>query len=183
MRSGRPRGPGKALRNVGGETPRISEGFPGPPEPARPQKCTPKTRPDYFQEPSLEGRTRDTQSGHDDDGQAWCSAVPQRATPEHCQPDAYSRVTSWPAMLSQLYLRSKQNYSAGEPHMKICVHIRSVSLSFDSLAVAASRGAMTAKQWVLLKWLKCATSTHFHTFCLKTERLQRNRPSVTGNEQ
>ena len=27
--SGRPRGPGKALKNVGGEAPRIFEGFPG----------------------------------------------------------------------------------------------------------------------------------------------------------
>ena len=42
MRSGRPRGPGKALKNVGGEAPHRFEGLPGPPGPARPQKRTPK---------------------------------------------------------------------------------------------------------------------------------------------
>ncbi len=40
MRTGRPRGPGKALPNVGGVAPHLFEGFPGPPEPARPQKRT-----------------------------------------------------------------------------------------------------------------------------------------------
>ncbi len=38
MRSGRPRGPGKGFKNVGGEAPHIFEGFPVPPGPARPQK-------------------------------------------------------------------------------------------------------------------------------------------------
>ncbi len=42
MRSGRPRGLGKAFRNAGGEAPHLFEGFPGPPGPARPQKFTPK---------------------------------------------------------------------------------------------------------------------------------------------
>ncbi len=42
LRSGRPRGPGKALKKVGGFAPHILEGFPGPPGPARPQKRTPK---------------------------------------------------------------------------------------------------------------------------------------------
>ncbi len=42
MKSGRPRRPGKALRNVGGEAPHIPEGLPGPPGPARHQKRTPK---------------------------------------------------------------------------------------------------------------------------------------------
>ncbi len=42
MKSGRPRGPGKALQNVGGFAPHIFEGFPGPAGPARPQKRTPK---------------------------------------------------------------------------------------------------------------------------------------------
>ncbi len=45
-KSGRPRGPGRALKNVGknvgGEAPHIFEGFPGPPGPARPQQCTPE---------------------------------------------------------------------------------------------------------------------------------------------
>jgi hypothetical protein len=41
-RSGRPRGPGKALKNVGGFAPNMLEGLPGPPGLARPQKCTPK---------------------------------------------------------------------------------------------------------------------------------------------
>ena len=40
LRSGRPRGPGKAFKNVGGEAPHILEGFPGPPGPARLQKGT-----------------------------------------------------------------------------------------------------------------------------------------------
>jgi hypothetical protein len=42
LRSGRPRGPGKALKNVGGFASHNFEGFPGPPGPARPQKRTPK---------------------------------------------------------------------------------------------------------------------------------------------
>ncbi len=40
LKSGRPRGPGKALKIVGGEAPHILEGLPGPPGPARPQKRT-----------------------------------------------------------------------------------------------------------------------------------------------
>ncbi len=40
LRSGWPRGPGKAFENVGGEGPHIFEGFLGPPGPARPQKST-----------------------------------------------------------------------------------------------------------------------------------------------
>ncbi len=42
MRSGRPRGPGQAPKLVGGVAPHLSEGLPGPPVPARPQKDTPK---------------------------------------------------------------------------------------------------------------------------------------------
>ena len=42
LRSGRPRRPGKALKNVGGFAPHMFEGLPGPPGPARPQKRTPK---------------------------------------------------------------------------------------------------------------------------------------------
>ncbi len=42
LRSGRPGGPGKTLKNVGGEAPHLVEGLSGPPGPARPQKCTPK---------------------------------------------------------------------------------------------------------------------------------------------
>jgi hypothetical protein len=38
LRSGRPRGPGKAFKNVGGFAPHIMEGLPGPPGPARLQK-------------------------------------------------------------------------------------------------------------------------------------------------
>ncbi len=43
LRSGRPRGPGKAFKSVGGFASDISEGFPGPPGPARPQKRNPQT--------------------------------------------------------------------------------------------------------------------------------------------
>ncbi len=43
MRSGRPRGPGKALRNLGGFAPHLFEGLTGAPGPARLQKCTQKT--------------------------------------------------------------------------------------------------------------------------------------------
>jgi hypothetical protein len=42
LKSGRPRRPGNALQNAGGEAPHILEGLPGPPGPARPQKGTPK---------------------------------------------------------------------------------------------------------------------------------------------
>ena len=42
LRSGGARGPGKALKKVGAKPPRIFEGFPRPPGPARPQKGTPK---------------------------------------------------------------------------------------------------------------------------------------------
>ncbi len=41
LRSGRPRGPGKALKSVGGFSPDRFEGLPGPPGPARPQKMDP----------------------------------------------------------------------------------------------------------------------------------------------
>ncbi len=41
LRSGRPRGPGKALQNMGGFAPHMFEDFPGPPGPARPQKRSP----------------------------------------------------------------------------------------------------------------------------------------------
>ncbi len=41
LKSGRPRGPGKAFKNVEGFAPHIFEGFPGSPGPARPQKRTP----------------------------------------------------------------------------------------------------------------------------------------------
>jgi hypothetical protein len=53
LRSGRPRGPGKALKSVGGEDPHLFEGLPGPPRPARPQTSTPKTRPNCLQVPSF----------------------------------------------------------------------------------------------------------------------------------
>ncbi len=43
LRSGRPRGPGKAFKSVGAFAPHIFEGFPGPPGPARLQTCTQKT--------------------------------------------------------------------------------------------------------------------------------------------
>ncbi len=52
LRSGRPRGPRKALQNEGGEAPHIFEGLPGPPGPARLQKCTKKIRPDCLHVPS-----------------------------------------------------------------------------------------------------------------------------------
>ncbi len=53
LRSGRPRGPGKAFQNVGGEAPQILDGFPGTLGPARPQECIPqKFRPDCLQVPS-----------------------------------------------------------------------------------------------------------------------------------
>ncbi len=55
LRSCRPRGPGKAFKNVGGEAPHILQGLPGPPGPARPQKRTPKIRPDCLQVPSFNG--------------------------------------------------------------------------------------------------------------------------------
>ena len=41
LKSGRPRGPWKAFKNVGGDAPHLFEGLPGPPGLARPQKCTP----------------------------------------------------------------------------------------------------------------------------------------------
>ncbi len=44
LRSGRPRGPGKALQNVGGEAPHLFDGFPGPTGPARLRKITPSTQ-------------------------------------------------------------------------------------------------------------------------------------------
>ena len=44
LRSGRPRGPGKVFKKVGSEAPHILEGLPGPPGPARPQRCTPKNQ-------------------------------------------------------------------------------------------------------------------------------------------
>jgi hypothetical protein len=47
LKTGRPRGPGKTFRNVGGEAPHISEGLSGLPGPARPQKRTPTIRPDF----------------------------------------------------------------------------------------------------------------------------------------
>ncbi len=49
MKSGRPRGPGEAFKNDWGEAPHISEGFPGPPWPARPQNRPNKIRPDCLQ--------------------------------------------------------------------------------------------------------------------------------------
>ncbi len=52
LKSGRPRGPGKALQNVGGEAPHIFEGSPGPPGPDRPENPPPKTQPDCLQIPS-----------------------------------------------------------------------------------------------------------------------------------
>ncbi len=45
MRLGRPRGPGKALKNVGGEAPHIFEGLPGP-----------RGRPDLKNEPTKSGQ-------------------------------------------------------------------------------------------------------------------------------
>ena len=42
LRSGRPRGPGKAFQKVGVLAPHLFEGLPGRPGPARPQKNTPK---------------------------------------------------------------------------------------------------------------------------------------------
>ncbi len=42
LKSGRPRGPWNVFKSVGGLRTHIFEGFPGPPEPARPQKRTPK---------------------------------------------------------------------------------------------------------------------------------------------
>jgi hypothetical protein len=42
LRSGRPLGPGKAFKKVGGFAPHILQGFPGPPGPARLQEGTPK---------------------------------------------------------------------------------------------------------------------------------------------
>ncbi len=42
MRSGRPPGPGKAIKSVEGFAPHRFKGFPGPSRPARPQKCNPK---------------------------------------------------------------------------------------------------------------------------------------------
>ena len=44
--------PGEAFKNVGGEAPHIFEGFPGPPGPARSQKCIQQIRPDCLQIPS-----------------------------------------------------------------------------------------------------------------------------------
>ncbi len=55
-RSGRPRRPGKAFKNVGGEAPHIFEGFPGPPGPARPQQRIQQIRPDCLQVPSTWAR-------------------------------------------------------------------------------------------------------------------------------
>ncbi len=54
LKSGRPRGPGKAFQNVGGEAPHILEGLPGP-GPARPQKRSPE-KPDktVFRYPDFE---------------------------------------------------------------------------------------------------------------------------------
>ncbi len=40
LRSGRLRGPGEAFKNAGGFAPYLFEDFPGPPGPARRQKCT-----------------------------------------------------------------------------------------------------------------------------------------------
>ncbi len=54
FRSGRPREPGKAFKNVGGFASRRFEGLPGPPGPARHQKRTLKRpRPDCRQVPSF----------------------------------------------------------------------------------------------------------------------------------
>jgi hypothetical protein len=55
LRSGRPRGPGKAFKNVGVFAPHLLEGFPRPPGPARPQKCTLKIRPDCLRVPRIRG--------------------------------------------------------------------------------------------------------------------------------
>ncbi len=42
LKSGRPRGPGEALKNVGGLAYRIFEGFPGPPGAGQTSKMNPK---------------------------------------------------------------------------------------------------------------------------------------------
>ncbi len=52
LRSSRPRGPGKAFKNVGGEAPHIYEGLPGLPGPARLQKCTRKSGQTAFRHPA-----------------------------------------------------------------------------------------------------------------------------------
>ncbi len=43
LKSGRPPGPRKAFKNVGGEAPHIFEGLPEPPGPARPKNAPKKT--------------------------------------------------------------------------------------------------------------------------------------------
>ncbi len=56
MRSGKPRGPGKAFQNVGGFAPHLLGGFIGPPGPARPQRCPQKTAGQTaFRYPALKG--------------------------------------------------------------------------------------------------------------------------------
>ncbi len=62
LRSGRPRGLGKAFQKIGGFAPHICEGFSGPPGPARLQKCT-KTTPARLPpgtQPSREAPTFET---------------------------------------------------------------------------------------------------------------------------
>ncbi len=52
LKSGRPRGPGKALKNVRGFAPHILEGFPGPPGPARLKKTPQKSGQTAFRYPA-----------------------------------------------------------------------------------------------------------------------------------
>ncbi len=59
LKSGRPRGPGKALRKAGSEAPDIFEGFPGPPGPGQTSKMHPqKSGQTAFKYPALEPISR-----------------------------------------------------------------------------------------------------------------------------
>ncbi len=53
MRSGRPRGPGKALKNVGAKPPTFWKAFPGPRGRPNLKNASPKIRPDCLQVPGL----------------------------------------------------------------------------------------------------------------------------------
>ena len=64
LRSGRTRGPGRAFKNMGGFALHLFEGFPGPPGPARPQKCTPQqSGQSAFKYPAEEHKVGDYPKG------------------------------------------------------------------------------------------------------------------------
>ncbi len=86
LRSRRPRGPGKALQNAGGEAPHIFEGLPGPPGPARPQKrTTQKIRPRCLQVPRRACGPGPLDPVFGPFGQAWGPSRPQNPATDPAQ--------------------------------------------------------------------------------------------------